>query len=137
MTGYTRKEIRSGKEAAIDLGITSEKTIIMTVRIAEASPRLNPYWMASVVTNVGSSILAILFPIKIVVMNSLGFDTKFKRFSAFLFPLLAFVCSLILLVAVNAVSLPEKKNETNNKKMIAMITVNFPLEIQNLHNSIN
>src|SRR5690606_3526673 len=66
--------------------------------------------------------LAILFPINIAVINSLGFGTKANKFSDFLSLLYAFVCSLILFVAVNAVSLPEKKKETNNKTMIAMIT---------------
>src|SRR5699024_1743071 len=111
-------EIRLGKVAATDFGITSEKTIIVIVKIAEAIPTLNPYCIASEVTRVGSSIFAILFPIKMVVMNSLGLEIKSKSFSAFLSLLSTFVCSFILLVAVNAVSLPEKKNETNNNNMI-------------------
>src|SRR5699024_1284192 len=127
MTGCTRTAIRSGNVAANDFGITSEKMIIVTVKIAEASPTLNPYGIASVVTSVGSKIFAILLPIKIVVMNSFGLETIFKSFSDFSSPFAAFVCNLILLVAVNAVSLPEKNNETNNKKMIAMITSNFLL----------
>ena len=124
--GYTIAAILSGNAAAIDFGITSEKIIIVTVNIADAKPILNPYSIAIVVTKVGRSIFAILFPIRIVVINSLGFETKFKSFSDFLSPLFAFVYNLILFVAVNAVSLPEKKNETNNKKMIAMITGLFP-----------
>src|SRR5690606_19876560 len=70
---------------------------------------------------------AILFPINIAVINSLGFDTKANNFSAFLSLLFAFVCSLILFVAVNGVSLPEKKKETNYKTMNAMITLRILL----------
>src|SRR5699024_11083562 len=94
---------------------------IVIVKIAEAIPTLNPYCIASEVTRVGSSIFAILFPIKMVVMNSLGLEIKSKSFSAFLSLLSTFVCSFILLVAVNAVSLLEKKNETNNNMKIAKI----------------
>src|SRR5699024_544174 len=102
--------------------------IIVIVKIAEAIPTLNPYCIASEVTRVGSSIFAILFPIKMVVMNSLGLEIKSKSFSAFLSLLSTFVCSFILLVAVNAVSLPEKKNETNNNMKIAkIINTSLPL----------
>src|SRR5699024_4961061 len=121
--GYTKKAIRSGNDVAIDLGNTSENTMIVTVNITEAIPILNPCWIARVVTRIGSTMLAILFPISMVVINSLGLDTNFNNFSDLFSPLFALVCNLILFVAVNAVSLPEKKNETNSKKMIAMITI--------------
>src|SRR5699024_2546424 len=76
--GETTIEIRFGKAAATDFGITSEKTIIVIVKIAEAIPTLNPYCIASEVTRVGSSIFAILFQIKMVVMNSLGLEISYN-----------------------------------------------------------
>src|SRR5699024_652085 len=126
--GETTNEIPFGKAAATDFGITSVKTIIVIVKIAEAIRTLNPYCIASEVTRFGSRIFAILFTIEMVVMNSLGLEIKSKSFSAFLSLLSTFVCSFILLVAVNAVSLPEKKNETNNNMKIAkIINTSLPL----------
>src|SRR5690625_175822 len=79
--------------------------------------------MATIVTNVGSSIFDILLPIKIVVMNSSGSDNKRKSCLDFLSSSFsAFVWTLILLTAVKAVSLPEKKKDVINKAMIAIIT---------------
>src|SRR5699024_1700165 len=82
--------------------------------------------IANAGTSVANKLVATLFPMSIVVINSLGLETKFNSLSDFLSPLRAFVCNFILFVAVKAVSLPEKKNETNNKNMIAMITLFSP-----------
>src|SRR5690625_7998188 len=106
----------------MDFGIISAKKIIIIVKIAVAKPTLNPCLIAVVVTKAGRMILAILLPINIPVMYSLGWDRRSNNLPDFLSPFLARDCNLILLVDVRAVSLPEKKKEINNKKMIAMIT---------------
>lgn len=77
---------------------------------------------AIIVTSVGNKIFATLFPIRIVVINSLGFSSNFTMPFAFLSPLSASVLNFVLLAAVNAVSLPEKKNEININIIMAMIT---------------
>src|SRR5699024_5762701 len=74
--------------------------------------------MAIAVTTVGSEILAIVLPNNIVVMNSPVFATTLSSLAAFLSPSCTFACSFTLSTAVNAVSLPEKNNEANNKNMI-------------------
>lgn len=71
--------------AAIDLGITSEIMIIAIVVTAVANPTLIPISTARIVTSVGKIIFAILLPIKIVVINSLGLLNNFASFPAFCF----------------------------------------------------
>src|SRR5690625_1757397 len=105
--------------------MTSEKIMMMMVNNPEAMATLNPYSIATIVTSVGSNMFAILFPIRIAVINSPGFEINFKSFSDLLSLFFAFVWSLILFVAVKAVSLPEKKSETNNKMIIAMSMVQY------------
>src|SRR5699024_7282369 len=95
--------------------------IIATVVIAVATPTFIPISTANTVTNVGKIIFAILFPIKIVVINSLGFVSSFDNLADFLSPFSASVCIFILVAAVKAVSLPEKKNEANKSMIIAII----------------
>lgn len=120
--GYTSLVILSGNVAATDLGITSEIKMITTVKTAHAIPTLIPQRKAIIVTSVGNKIFATLFPIRIVVINSLGFSSNFTMPFAFLSPLSASVLNFVLLAAVNAVSLPEKKNEININIIMAMIT---------------
>ena len=103
------------------MGITSEIMIIAIVVTAVANPTLTPISTARIVTSVGKIIFAILLPIKIVVINSLGLLNNFASFPAFLFPCCASVCIFILFAAVKAVSLPEKKNEANKSMIIAII----------------
>src|SRR5690625_5178538 len=69
INGRTKYEIRSGNAAAIDFGITSAKTIIVTVRTTDAIVTLQPYCIAIAVTSTGATKFAILFPISIVVIN--------------------------------------------------------------------
>ena len=83
---------------------------------------MQPQRKAIIVTSVGNKIFATLFPIRIVVINSLGFSSNFTMPFAFLSPLSASVLNFVLLAAVNAVSLPEKKNEININIIMAMIT---------------
>ncbi|CPN16604.1 Hypothetical protein ERS123952_02244 [Staphylococcus aureus] len=96
--------------------------MITTVKTADAIPTLIPQRKAIIVTSVGNKIFATLFPIRIVVINSLGFSSNFTMPFAFLSPLSASVLNFVLLAAVNAVSLPEKKNEININIIMAMIT---------------
>src|SRR5699024_348513 len=105
----------------IDLGITSEMMIMATVVIAVATPTFTPIFTAKTVTKVGRIIFAMLFPINIVVINSLGFVSNFDNFADFLSPFSASVCIFILFAAVKAVSLPEKKNEANKSMIMAII----------------
>lgn len=109
--GYTSLVILSGNVAATDLGITSEIKMITTVKTADAIPTLIPQRKAIIVTSVGNKIFATLFPIRIVVINSLGFSSNFTMPFAFLSPLSASVLNFVLLAAVNAVSLPERKTK--------------------------
>src|SRR5699024_9554129 len=46
MTGEILIEIRLGNAAATDFGITSEKIMMITVKMADASPTLKPYCIA-------------------------------------------------------------------------------------------
>ena len=76
---YTSFEILSGNVAAIDLGITSEISIITIVTIADAIPTFTPISIAKIVTSVGKIIFATLLPINIVVINSLGLSNNFVK----------------------------------------------------------
>ena len=78
MIGYTSFEILSGNVAAIDLGITSEISIITIVTIADAIP-IHSISIAKIVTSVGKIIFATLLPINIVVINSLGLSNNFVK----------------------------------------------------------
>ena len=60
MIGYTSFEILSGNVAAIDLGITSEISIITIVTIADAIPTFTPISIAKIVTSVGKIIFYIV-----------------------------------------------------------------------------
>src|SRR5699024_6265562 len=91
MAGKTRRDILSGKVAATDLGITSEIIMIVTVVTAVATPTLTPKSTARIVINVGKTIFDMLLPIRIVVINSLGFANNFDNFSDFLSPFCASV----------------------------------------------
>lgn len=79
MIGYTSFEILSGNVAAIDLGITSEISIITIVTIADAIPTFTPISIAKIVTSVGKIIFATLLPINIVVINSLDLSNNFVK----------------------------------------------------------
>ena len=91
MIGYTSFEILSGNVAAIDLGITSEISIITIVTIADAIPTFTPISIAKIVTSVGKIIFATLLPINIVVINSLDLSNNFVKPCALRSPFLASV----------------------------------------------
>src|SRR5699024_8440735 len=95
--------------------------MIATVVTAVAIPTFTQISTAKTVTNVGKIIFAILYQIKIVVINLLCFVSSFDILADFLSPFSASVCIFILFAAVKAVSLPEKKNEANKSMIIAII----------------
>lgn len=84
----------SGNVAAIDLGITSEISIITIVTIADAIPTFTPISIAKIVTSVGKIIFATLLPINIVVINSLGLSNNFVKPCALRSPFFSFSLKL-------------------------------------------
>src|SRR5699024_2784924 len=101
----------------------SEIMMIATVVTAVAIPTFTPISTAKTVTNVGKIIFAILFPIKIVVINSLGFVSSFDNLADFLSSFSASVFIFILFAAVRAVSLIEKIDEASNSILISIIII--------------
>ncbi len=64
--------------------------MITTVKTADAIPTLIPQRKAIIVTSVGNKIFATLFPIRIVVINSLGFSSNFTMPFAFFITFVSF-----------------------------------------------
>src|SRR5699024_10202885 len=87
--GITSFPTSSGKAAAIDFGIISANKIILTVKIIVSTVKFKPYSIAIIVRSTGMTRFAILLPIKIVVINSLGLDTKLYNLFDFKFPAFA------------------------------------------------
>src|SRR5699024_2293665 len=110
--------------AAIDFGIISANKIILTVKIIVSTVKFKPYSIAILVRSTGMTRIAILFPIKIVVINSLGLDSKLDNLFDCKSPAFAALLTLKRFAAVNASSLPKTNSDTkNNIKMTIIIII--------------